>query len=90
MLGYISHEGSDGRHVGDRLRGAGYKFRFAGENVAAGQSTPAHVHRSLMRSDGHRRNLLNGNFDEMGLHVGRGSDGRLWWTQIFGRRKSGW
>lgn len=83
----ISHVGSDGTKIGDRMRREGYSFAYASENVAAGQKTPKHVHRSLMDSPGHRRNVLSPQVVDMGLHVGRGTDGRLYWTQVFGRRK---
>lgn len=84
----ISHVGSDGAGLGTRLRRVGYAYQFAAENVAAGQNSPCHVHRSLMGSEGHRRNLLSDKVNEMGMHVGRGADGRLYWTQVFGRRRN--
>lgn len=83
----ISHVGSDGARIGDRMKREGYLFAYASENVAAGQRNPKHVHRSLMNSPGHRRNVLSSEVVDMGLHVGRGTDGRLYWTQVFGRRK---
>lgn len=83
----ISHNGSDGSTVGDRLRRGGYKYVYASENVAVGQHNPRHVHRSLMRSPGHARNVVSPQVRDMGLHVGRGADGRLYWTQVFGRRR---
>lgn len=83
----ISHIGSDGASLGDRLRRVRYEFRYAAENVAAGQNSPRHVHRSLMESAGHRSNLLSDKVLDVGLHVGKGPDGRLYWTQVFGRRK---
>lgn len=88
LKGGISHVGSDGAGLGVRLRRVGYDFRYAAENVAAGQNSPRHVHRSLMASLGHRRNLLSHRVAEVGMHVGRGADGRLYWTQVFGTRKA--
>lgn len=84
----ISHDGSDGSSIGDRLRRGGYRYAYAAENVAVGQHNPQHVHRSLMRSPGHARNVLSPEVRDMGLHVGRGADGRLYWTQVFGRRRT--
>lgn len=83
----ISHVGSDGTSIGQRMKREGYMFAYAAENVAAGQKNPKHVHNSLMNSPGHRRNVLSRDVVDMGLHVGRGTDGRLYWTQVFGRRK---
>ena len=37
---FMAHNGSDGSSPFDRMQRAGYRFSFAGENVAAGQSTP--------------------------------------------------
>jgi hypothetical protein len=51
----------------DRLRAAGYGFRAAGENIAAGQRDPADVMNAWMNSSGHRRNILSTNFREIGV-----------------------
>lgn len=80
----LSHTGVDGAKLSDRLHRCGYAFRYASENVARGQGDPRHVIRSWMRSPGHRRNLLNYKAKQMGVHVGRGKDGRLYWAQLFG------
>lgn len=80
----LSHVGADGAKLSTRLGRCGYDYRYASENVARGQGTPVHVVRSWMRSEGHRRNLLNPRAKHMGIHVGRGVDGRLYWAQMFG------
>ena len=48
------------------------------ENVAAGYSTPAAVVRAWMNSKGHRANILNGRYTEIGV----GNVGKFW-TQTF-------
>lgn len=83
----ISHVGSDGSKLSDRVSRQGYHFRFAGENVAHGQISAEHVFRSWMQSKGHRANILSSRPREMGLYVMKGADGRLFWTQLFGSRK---
>lgn len=83
----ISHVGSNGKKVGERLRKEGYDYRYAAENVAVGQRDVGHVHASLMGSRGHRKNILHVEMREMGMHVGRGWDGRLYWTQVFAQRR---
>lgn len=80
----LSHTGIDGARLSDRLHRCGYLYRYASENVARGQGDPRHVIRSWMRSPGHRRNLLSHRAKQMGVHVGRGEDGRLYWAQVFG------
>jgi uncharacterized protein YkwD len=79
--GYFSHTSQDGRSFADRTREAGYTGSPGGENIAAGQRSPEQVMNSWMNSDGHRRNILNGGFDEIG--VGYHNN---YWVQVFGRR----
>jgi len=60
----------------------GIRFRATAENIAARQQTPEAVMDSWMRSPGHRGNILNPGFQEIG--VGFAADGRnTYWTQIF-------
>jgi uncharacterized protein YkwD len=78
----MSHDGSDGSDVGDRLDRVGYSWRAYGENVAWNQRTPAAVMDAWMNSSGHRANILNCSFTEIGVGVAR-SNGP-YWTQDFG------
>lgn len=79
---FMSHAGSDGSSMGDRMKRHGYNFRAAAENVAAGQSSPQDVMRSWMNSPGHRQNILNGNYRDIGIGYARGN--KIYWTQNFG------
>lgn len=45
----------------------GLKYRSAGENIAAGYTTPAAVVRAWMNSEGHRANILNATYREIGV-----------------------
>ncbi|MEV6837028.1 CAP domain-containing protein [Streptomyces sp. NPDC051133] len=77
----MSHTGSDGSSPGDRITGAGYDWSSYGENVAYGYGTPAQVMAGWMNSPGHRANILNCSFKEIGVgFAGPGS----YWTQDFG------
>lgn len=78
----MSHDGSDGSDVGARLDRAGYAWRAYGENVAWNQQSPAAVMDAWMNSPGHRANILNCSFTEIGVGVAR-SNGP-YWTQDFG------
>jgi uncharacterized protein YkwD len=51
-----------------RMRDAGYYYylNFAAENIATGQQTPAAVVNSWMNSYGHRMNILDPSFREVG------------------------
>jgi uncharacterized protein YkwD len=85
---YFSHTSLDGRTVSDRIEDAGYLFSTYGENIAAGQSTPEFVVDSWMSSSGHRANILNPNFCDIGVGYAyvAGSTYRHYWTQDFGRK----
>ncbi|MGW0958324.1 CAP domain-containing protein [Streptomyces gelaticus] len=77
----MSHTGSDGSAPGGRIGGAGYGWKEHGENVARGYSTPESVMAGWMRSPGHKRNILDCSFEEIG--VGLAQPGG-YWTQDFG------
>lgn len=80
---YFSHTSPEGTDPGDRITAAGYRWSTYGENIAKGQRTPADVMRAWMNSPGHRANILNCSFKEIG--VGRvDSAGGPVWTQNFG------
>ena len=51
----------------ERMIAAGYLFSGAGENIAAGNSTPAATMAQWMGSAGHRANILNTGFRELGV-----------------------
>jgi uncharacterized protein YkwD len=80
----MSHSGSNGSNMGDRIKNAGYVFSSAGENVAYGFGDAAAVMSGWMNSEGHRQNILNPNYKEIGIGYAHGADGRLYWTQDFG------
>lgn len=56
------------------------------ENVAYGYPTGRAVVRAWMKSPGHRANLLNRQHRMLGMAARRGSDGRWYAAQVFGRR----
>ncbi|MCL2322664.1 MAG: CAP domain-containing protein [Oscillospiraceae bacterium] len=61
----------------------GVKFVAAGENIAEGQKTPDAVVTSWMNSAGHRANILNQLYVEIGVGLATDRYGRLVWTQMF-------
>ncbi|MFF4211212.1 CAP domain-containing protein [Streptomyces sp. NPDC001796] len=77
----MSHTGSDGSSPGDRITSAGYSWSSYGENIAYGYSTPESVMAAWMASPGHKRNILDCGFKEIG--VGLAQPGS-YWTQDFG------
>ncbi|MFB4317709.1 CAP domain-containing protein [Actinomadura sp. 21ATH] len=83
--GYFSHSSPGGKGPGDRITAAGYRWSTYGENIAAGQRTPASVVSSWMNSSGHRANILNCSFKNIGIGLAR-KGGTPYWTQVFGAR----
>ncbi|RPK54228.1 RNA polymerase sigma factor [Streptomyces sp. ADI96-02] len=82
---YFSHTSPDGTDPGDRITAAGYRWSTYGENIAKGQRSAADVVSAWMKSPGHRANILNCSFKEMGVGKQDSGDGPVW-TQKFGAR----
>lgn len=87
---FFSHTGADGSTPWQRMRNAGYNYRTAAENIAAGQKTPEAVVQGWINSAGHRANMLNPNLQEIGVGFFNlaNDTGRVnyfnYWTQKFG------
>lgn len=82
--GYFDHNTPDGLSPFDRMTAAGYRYSFAAENIAAGQTTPQAVMASWMASPGHRANILNCDLTEIGVGYVAGGSYHSYWTQNFG------
>ncbi|MCF1508744.1 CAP domain-containing protein [Streptomyces glomeratus] len=76
----MSHTGSDGSSPGDRITRAGYSWSTYGENVAYGYATPEQVMAGWMSSPGHRANILDCAFKQIGVGLAQPGD---YWTQDF-------
>jgi uncharacterized protein YkwD len=85
---YFSHASLNGAKFTTRLRNAGYRYRLAAENIAAGQQTPDEVVAGWMASPGHRANILNCRLKEIGIGYGfnDGSTYGSYWVQDFGSK----
>ena len=81
---YFSHTSRNGASFATRIRRAGYRYRLAAENIAAGQQSPEEVVASWMSSPAHRANILNCDFKELGVGMAKGGSYRIYWTQAFG------
>jgi len=81
----FSHTGSDGNQPSGRLSIAGYAFRAYGENIAYNYADPSAVMAGWMESPGHRQNILNENFCELGVGLAYSTTNAPYWTQNFGR-----
>lgn len=84
--GFFSHvDPDDDSHIDSRAGDFGYAFQKLGENLGAGQYSVDRVMREWMRSPGHRANLLDPEFTEVGLAVRVGGEHGVYWVQEFGR-----
>src|SRR3990167_5252977 len=70
---YWAHFAPDGTSPWYFFSQAGYKYTYAGENLARDFSTSAGVVAGWMASQGHRDNLLNPNFSDIGIGVQNGT-----------------
>lgn len=62
LTGTLAHEGRDGSTPADRVTAAVLLWTSVGENLAADQVSPAETLATWMRSEPHRRNLLQPQF----------------------------
>lgn len=81
--GTMAHEGLGDADPGSRIRAQGFSSAW-GENVATGQTSPEQVVAEWMASPGHRRNILDPAFTQLGVAFTTGLDGRTYWAQSFG------
>jgi uncharacterized protein YkwD len=80
----MSHTGTNGSTPAQRITAAGYTWWTWGENVAAGQKTANLVVDAWMNSPGHRANILNPNFTNIGIGSITSDTGVIYWTMDLG------
>lgn len=69
---YFAHTSPEGVTPWHWLNQAGYAFSYAGENLAVNFSDSIDVGQAWMDSPGHRANILNGQFTEIGIATAEG------------------
>ena len=72
---YWAHFSPQGKTPWQFINAAGYKYTFAGENLARDFSDAPSVVEAWMNSPSHRSNLLDKNFREIGVAVEQGKLG---------------
>jgi len=82
-LNYFDHTSPTYGSPFDMMKKYGITYRAAGENIAMGQTTPAQVMQGWMNSPGHRANILNASFTQIGVGIAKNAQGQLIWTQQF-------
>ncbi|PAV28164.1 hypothetical protein CIL05_18490 [Virgibacillus profundi] len=80
---YFAHNSPTYGSPFDMMKQFGISYSTAGENIAKGQRTPEEVVNAWMNSEGHRANILNGNFTHIG--VGFVEQGNHWTQQFIGK-----
>lgn len=84
---FFSHTNPDGELPWDRMKKAGYgSYTNAGENIAAGSPTAAGTMDQWMNSDGHCANIMNPDFEQIGVGYYPGGKYGHVWTQVFGTK----
>ena len=77
----------DGKTPGQRARAGGYVYARIQENIAMGdpQVPLEDLMKAWMASKGHRENILNDVCTEIGLGIAKDKDGKVYYTQMFGK-----
>ena len=75
---YFDHNSPTYGSPFEMMKSYGISYSYAGENIAKGQRSPQEVMDAWMNSPGHRANILNANFDTIGVAYYNGE-----WVQEF-------
>lgn len=70
---YWAHVSPSGKTPWDFIKGAGYNYIYAGENLARGFTSTNDVINAWMASTDHRANLLSPHYQDVGFAVQEGS-----------------
>lgn len=79
---YFSHTSPTYGSPFQMMKSFGISYKTAGENIAYGQTTPQAVVTAWMNSSGHRANILNANYKQIG--VGYVKNGNYWTQEFIG------
>ena len=81
---YFEHESPDGKKPADIITAAGYEYLIVGENLALGNyENDQLLVEAWMNSPGHRANILDSKFREIGVAVGKGMyEGKEVWMAV--------
>ena len=77
---YFSHTSPTYGTPFQMIKAFGLSYRTAGENIAKGYATPQAVVNGWMNSSGHRANILNASYKQIGVGYVAGGN---YWTQMF-------
>ncbi len=86
---YWAHISPSGTTPWDFIKGAGYNYLYAGENLARGYDTADSVVNAWMNSPSHRENMLSPNYQDVGFAIKTGTltgDETVLVVEEFGKR----
>ncbi|ETI34614.1 hypothetical protein L914_18147 [Phytophthora nicotianae] len=83
---FMSHTGSNGSSMSQRITASGFKWTAIAENVAAGQKDVTAVMKAWMNSAGHKKNILGSKYKMFGCGYAYNANTiyKRYWTQEFG------
>ena len=70
---YWDHFAPDGKEPWDAIKAQTYEYSYAGENLAKGFTDANSTVQAWMNSQTHKENLLNSNYEEIGIAVASGN-----------------
>jgi len=84
---YFAHRSPEGQDVGNRIKRTRMPYYLAGENIFLCHVLPSWTqiggaHRCLMASPGHRQNILNPRFTDVGIGIAA-NQSRYMITEVF-------
>ena len=85
---FFSHTGSNGSTMAQRVTATGYDWSSLAENIAAGQTSIQQVVDGWMASPGHCANIMNANYQQVGVACVPGTAGSTYssyWTMNLAR-----
>ncbi|RFU68733.1 LysM peptidoglycan-binding domain-containing protein [Peribacillus saganii] len=80
---YFSHTSPTYGSPFQMMKSFGISYRYAGENIAVGQTSAQAVMAAWMKSPGHKANILSKNFTYIGVGYAKGGSYGHYWTQQF-------
>jgi uncharacterized protein YkwD/uncharacterized membrane protein required for colicin V production len=80
--GYFSHVDPEGQTPFDRMTAGGVTYKVAGENLALSPTVEL-AHEGLMKSPGHRANILSPDYHAVGIGIVNGGPNGIMVTQDF-------
>lgn len=83
----LSHNSKKFGMTFNLIKKEGIRYSAAAENIARWHNTPEFVAKRWLNSKGHRKNILNPDYDETGIGLAKDKNGKNYWVQLFIKKK---